>query len=364
MSVVLSILSYAYFSLLLIVIWGIILLRRRKHRNDLTISVIIPCWNEEENLPGLFKALQNLDYPRENYEVILVNDCSTDNTGSILKAECELIANWQYLEIKEKPENLKGKKFALTKAIELSSKEIILVTDADCQPKPNWLTSMAGCFNKDTGVVLGHSPIIELKDNLKYKFFAFENLVAASFMAAGTPFRYPASSCARNLAYRKKVFKDIDGYNSSKGVPSGDDIFLTQDVTKKTNWKFGYNIDEESYVPTIPVDFGKKYFKQQMRRNGKIPYWLPLFKALGLVIISYHLLLLIMLITNTEEAVYSLMVKLILEFIGFSLIAVKLKKHYLIRLYPFFYLVYLGYISFFSIIGSLRSKFAINNYAK
>ncbi len=120
------------------------------------ISVIIAARNEAENLEKLLNSIFNQNY--SDFEVIIVNDRSGDNSVDILKEfEENFKANsenkfnqnnskktFRFISIKEKPQNWNGKKYALQTGIKVAKNEIILLTDADCQPKDRfWIEKMA-----------------------------------------------------------------------------------------------------------------------------------------------------------------------------------------------------------------------------
>ena len=94
------------------------------------ISVVIAAKNEEKNLPALIEALSKQNYNKDNYEVIIVDDSSTDNTFNI--ANELTLSNKNFTIIKAETKNLPGKKGALAKGIEKANYDFILITDADC----------------------------------------------------------------------------------------------------------------------------------------------------------------------------------------------------------------------------------------
>ncbi len=122
-----------------------------------SVTVIICAKNEAENLQKNLPFILNQNYP--NFEVIIVDDNSSDNTNEIIKAQ-QLITNNLFLITISKEEKIGlGKKYALQKGIEAAKNELILLTDADCQPiSKNWIAEMANCISDEKKIVLGISP--------------------------------------------------------------------------------------------------------------------------------------------------------------------------------------------------------------
>src|SRR6185437_7724002 len=122
------------------------------------VSVVVAAHNEAKNLARLLPVLLAQDYP--DFEIIIANDRSTDETRSVLAQYMTV----KVITIKETPEGVNSKKYALTKAIELASKKIILVTDADCLPlSRQWVRRMASNFTDGKELVLGYCPYEERK---------------------------------------------------------------------------------------------------------------------------------------------------------------------------------------------------------
>src|SRR5690606_25703466 len=125
--------------------------------NDRPVSIIICAHNEQENLKTYLPAILEQDY--SNFEVIVVNDCSGDDTKWVLKDFTEKYAHLKVGEIKEHIQLKHSKKFALTMGIRGAQHTYLLMTDADCQPSSRlWLKEMASSFLENKEIVLGYSP--------------------------------------------------------------------------------------------------------------------------------------------------------------------------------------------------------------
>ena len=137
------------------------LFRNRKGRNNALsmVSVIVAARNEEENIEDCLSALALQDYPDDMYEVVVVNDRSSDGTEQIARSFEDRYYNFSLLNVTGEPLYACPKKNALNLGIESSRGEIILLTDADCRPPCSWISDMVGHFEPEVGLVAGVSPL-------------------------------------------------------------------------------------------------------------------------------------------------------------------------------------------------------------
>jgi len=196
------------------------------------VSVIICAQNEAENLKNNLPAILEQNY--ENFQVIVVNDCSTDNSQDILSEMMTRYPNLYVTRIDKDEKFSHGKKLALTVGIKAAKNEWLLFTDADCKPADkNWIASMASNFTEKTDIVLGYGGSIKSKGLLN-RLIRFDNLFIAlqyfTFARAGIPYM----GVGRNLAYRKSLFFKARGFASHHHIISGDDdLFVNQNASKK-----------------------------------------------------------------------------------------------------------------------------------
>ena len=225
-----------------------------------SVSVIVAARNEEKHLPALIKALLSQEYP--DFEVIIVNDRSSDTSKSLLDEAANHSPKLRAIHIETLPEGWTGKKYALSQGISQARKEIILLTDADCLPKSTrWISQMAGDFSADTDIVLGVSPY-SVEQRFLGKFIQLETLWTAiqylSLALAGHPYM----GVGRNLAYRKALFEKT-GFGEDRVYEGGDDdIFVSQHATG-TNTRTC--IAPEAQTLSIPKESWRMYFKQKIR---------------------------------------------------------------------------------------------------
>ncbi len=227
------------------------------------VSIIIAARNEEDNLAYLIDDLINQEYPLGKFEIIIVNDRSSDSTQNILIEASENYSFIKNIKIDKKSKEMTPKKHAIDIGIKESRGEIILATDADCRVGSLWVASMTYSLINKNGIVIGYSEIEDEKGTFfeKYQKIDFLAIIAANAGAAG--WKHYWSGTGQNLAYYKKDYLEIGGFEPVKDKVSGDDMYLVQSISKL---KKGYiNIDPNSHVKTKAVKSIKDFINQRIR---------------------------------------------------------------------------------------------------
>ncbi len=252
------------------------------------VSIIISARNEEDNLFELLPFILEQDY--NEFEVIVVNHQSADNTIGILKAFEKKYPHLRIINLERSNHLAMGKKLPLTLGIKGAKYEHLLLTDADCKPSSKlWLQSMAGQFSDKKEIVLGYGPH-NTAPGLLNRFIRLDTSMIAlnylSFAKAGIPYM----GVGRNLAYTKELFLNNSGFKSHYSIPSGDDDLFIQEVAKNKNYSitlsplsFCYSDGKESWVDL---------FSQKSRHYGTASRY-SVFKKLLLGIYPLSLLLLL-----------------------------------------------------------------------
>lgn len=253
-------------------ITGIRRLGLTKSSNQPFVSVIVAARNEEQTIGRLLQCLLQQTYTQ--YEIIIINDRSTDETAQI-------IADFQVnnpaikrIDITSLPSDIPAKKNALRSGIALSKGEILCFTDADCFPPPKWIEELVQLFEPDVGLVAGYSPYeipphqISTSGFLKKLFFMFityEEFRAAIWSAGSIGWNLGWLCTGRNLAYRRKVYDELGGFEKIKMSISGDDDLFLQLVRRHTTWKIHYMKSQASFVPTVAPEIFRSFIEQRKR---------------------------------------------------------------------------------------------------
>ncbi len=212
-----------------------------QNSNTKGVSVIVCAWNEFDNLIELLPILASQQYA--DYEVIIVDDRSTDGSGDFLKNEVLNYPNFKLVTIAETPEHLASKKYALSLGIKVATKDIILLTDADCRPvSDHWISTMVQQMSFDKQFVLGFSPYAHEAGFLN-SFIRFETFFTAwqyfSYALLGMPYM----GVGRNLMYKRKLFFDKLGFRNHQKITGGDDDLFVNENANKKNIAICFNND-------------------------------------------------------------------------------------------------------------------------
>ncbi len=255
-----------YLALILICLAGVY---RGKH-SDLSdkksefVSVIIAVKNEARLLPRCLSALVHQSYPDEQYEILVIDDHSTDETWSILQAFAVLYPGVHPLKV-DRINYKSSKKSALETGILMASGSLLLLTDADSVPPFRWIQSMVNRFTPRTGLVAGFSPQT-IPDKPVWDNILFIDSLAAAFVSAATIGWGRGVTCAgRNLAYRKQAYKDVQGFSSTPDKLSGDDDFILRSIARHPVWQVTYTFQQKSCVPAQGPPTLKTFWNQKRR---------------------------------------------------------------------------------------------------
>ena len=220
------------------------------------VSVIIAVKNEAEHLSKVLQRVINQNYP--NYEVIIINDHSTDDTLAIAK---EFERSHDHLRVLDNDGN--GKKLAIKTGIHQAKNELLLFTDADCQPvSHHWIWEMTRCFDQNTSIVLGYSPH-KFKIRPENILQQYETLLTACLYITAARFFSPYMAVGRNLAYRRSLFMASDQFESHLNLLSGDDDLFIQQMGTRNNTKVC--LSPRSFVISEPTNGLQNLFKQKRR---------------------------------------------------------------------------------------------------
>lgn len=226
------------------------------------ISVIVCAKNEAENLRKFIPVILQQKY--FDFEVILINDASSDETWEVME-------NFQFLDPRVKLVNVQNneafwgkKKYALTLGIKKAKHPYLLFTDADCTPETDqWIANMASHFQADKSIILGYGGYFKEKLSFLNKLIRYETLLTAIQYFSYAKWGLPYMGVGRNLAYTSNQFYESNGFATHLHVRSGDDdLFVNQAATTK-NTAICFN--EKSFTRSLPNTSFKDWYSQKRR---------------------------------------------------------------------------------------------------
>ena len=261
-----------------------------------SVAIIIAARNEEENLPSLIEDLCKQNYPSNKLEIIIVNDRSTDKTSEIIRDANKKHNFIKNIDIINTSSKIAPKKNALNKGILKSSAEIIVSTDADCRVGKSWAMSMVNSTLKSNGISIGFSKVSASSLFEIYQLIDFLGIIISNAGASGWGHFW--SGTGQNLAYFRKDYDEINGFEPVRNEVSGDDMYLVQSISKiKTGF---ININPESYVKTKPKRTLKSFLNQRIRwasnssknfKNNKVFFSFLVSALLSNILIIYSFLI-------------------------------------------------------------------------
>lgn len=232
---------------------------RKEGEEQPPVSVIICARNEAENLKRNLPLFLNQTY--RSFEVIVVNDNSTDDTGRVLLEfqSKNTILRIVTLTRKTPP----GKKAALSRGIDAARFDLVLLSDADCRPASEyWIRDMQAALENGKEIALGYSPYEKRKGllNLFIRFEAFYTAIQyLSFAMAGLPYM----GVGRNLIYRKSLYRRVGGFLRHAHMASGDDDLFVSEAASRTNTNVA--LRPTAWVYSRPKSSWKGYYSQKKR---------------------------------------------------------------------------------------------------
>jgi glycosyltransferase involved in cell wall biosynthesis len=225
------------------------------------VSVVVCAWNEADNLRTLVPQLFAQQYPE--FEVVVVNDRSTDETFALLHQFSQQYPALRVVHVDRTPAHVAAKKYALTLGIKAARHEVLLLTDADCRPaSARWIERMADCLSTDKDLVLGISPYYK-EPGLLNALIQFETFYTAlqyiSLALAGRPYM----GVGRNLLYRRSFFLRHRGFERHYGILGGDDdLFVNRTATARNT---AVCLHPDSFVYSFAKTRWAHWFTQKRR---------------------------------------------------------------------------------------------------
>jgi len=307
----------------------------KKPTNIYPISVIICAKNEAENLEQFLPSIINQNY--FDFEIVLVNDNSTDETLKIMQLFEKKSNNIKVVNLSE---NNSNKKNAVTQGVKASRHEHLLFTDADCKPvSANWISEMSSHFNAQKQLILGYGAYRKINNSWLNKLIRFETVLTAIQYFSYAKINLAYMGVGRNLAYTKSLFTKTNGFESHKHIKSGDDDLFINQVANKNNVSCCYS--GSSFTVSEPHISLNKWIYQKRRHISTASVYKPIHQfLLGSFYISQFLFWILgfYLLFFTQFSSNILIIfsfRIVLQYLIYGYSSKKLKEGDLILYIPF-----------------------------
>lgn len=271
-------------------------------------SIIIPARNEENNIEKCILSIYKNKYPDHLFEVIVIDDHSTDTTAKKVIALQHYYANLKLIKLADalnhQPINSYKKK-AIEVGIANASFEWIITTDADCTPPADWLELYDSYIQKKDVVFIAAPVLFKNTGSWLSIFQCLDFLVLQGITAASVSAGYHSMCNGANIAYSKNAFFSVNGFKDVDKVASGDDMLLMGRIKKEFPDKIGYLFSPLAIVYTDIADSWKALLNQRIRWASKAPHYKDnkIFLVL-LIVYLFNVLLLILPFTALYDVVF------------------------------------------------------------
>lgn len=350
--------------------FGLFNLRERDYsfnkNNIIKVSVLIAARNEENNIEKLLESLHKQSFPKELFEIIVVDDHSTDNTKNNIN---NFINKNKELDIKLLDAENIGKKLAISQALHKAKNELIIVTDADCDLNSLWIESIVGFYQDKKCKMILAPVLLSPADSFFEKMQVLEHLSLIGSTAGSAAIGFPVMCNGANMAYERKAALEVEKYRKDFNIPSGDDMFLLEQFVKNYGHKnIKFLLSKSAIVKTKTCKTIKDFLRQRRRwvsKTKSYTSWKVIFTAL--IVLFFNLSIISMLVSALFiPALWSIyfLLTLLKFFIDYPLlknIAVFMNQKKLLKwtfplefIYPF-------YVVFTALSGTIFTKLKSEN---
>jgi poly-beta-1,6-N-acetyl-D-glucosamine synthase len=254
-----------------------------------SVSVVVAFRDEASNLQDLLEAMIHQTFPKDKFEVILVNDHSSDSSISIIEHYCKLYANFRLVNL---PEDKHGKKAAVALGVESSNHDLIALTDADCCPSEYWIECISSTAKKGVALILGPVVMLPVEGfGQKLQALEYSSLMASAVGSFGIG--HPIIASSANLAFRNDLLQfDVKSLNPE--VTSGDDMFLLHEAKRQKRGVIQFVNDNRAIVRTAAELTIAKALSQRKRWASKSIHYKDFDTIfVGFIVLIYNLLIVV-----------------------------------------------------------------------
>jgi len=232
-----------------------------------SVSILIAARNEEDKIFNTISDILAQDYPADLFELVVVDDHSSDRTSEIVLSFADRGVKLIVLN-ENKPLNSYKKK-AISEAIKFSDSELIVTTDADCRMDPDWLKTMIGFYESGDYKMISAQVIYFEEKSIFEELQTIEFLFLTGLGAAGIGNKMPSTCNGANLAYRREVFIELKGFQGIDDLASGDDELFLHKVASVYPDGIGFCKSKDAIVYTHAKGNLDEFIQQRKRWASK-----------------------------------------------------------------------------------------------
>lgn len=276
---------FFYISLFILLIYGLLIEYYRRSWNEMPdhafaeaantdqlpfVSVIVPARNEEEKIRNCIQTLLDQTYPNHLYEIIVVDDHSTDQTEMIIRSFMDSRVKLVKLSEYEGNDEIHSyKKKAIETGIGLAAGEWIMCTDADCKVPQSWISQMAFLYRQEKASFIAAPVKMSHPSGFLSIFQSLDFISLQGITGASVHKRIHSMCNGANLGYQKNLFDAVHGFEGIDHIASGDDMLLMHKIYKLQPEKVFFLKSRGAIVETEPMASWKAFLNQRIRWASK-----------------------------------------------------------------------------------------------
>lgn len=256
--------------------WRLAVKQNKETKEDfipVTVTVIVPARNEEDNIEACLNSLISQHYNKELYEVIVVDDASDDLTTTLV---AQRMKKWGALKLVRMENNaltIAHKKRAIEAGIAASTGKLIVCTDADCSHEPDWLNRLVHAYNGGAKKFIAAPVVYTTTPDLLSVFQTLDFMTLQGITAASVATGFHTMCNGANIAYEKAVFEEVNGFDGIDSLPTGDDMLLMYKIYKRYPEGITYVLDKAAIVSTCAANSWQAFFHQRIRWASKAAFY-------------------------------------------------------------------------------------------
>jgi glycosyltransferase involved in cell wall biosynthesis len=323
-------------------------------------SIVIPARNEAANIKACVDSILAQDYPKDAFEIIVIDDFSEDDTAFIVESLHQQHANVHLLKLANyfKPHELTAfKKKAIEKAVSHAKGDWIITTDADCKVPSRWLSLYNAYIIKEQPVFVA-APVMFIKTaGILNQFQILDFLALQGITAASVGAGKHSMSNGANLAFEKAAFIAVGGYQGVDHIASGDDMFLMHKMKETLVKPIGYLFHPDAIVLTDAMPTWRQFIMQRIRWSSKARYYddRSIFWVLLLVYLFNLSFLLMCLLGNFKSLIIALAFKTFFELFFLDPVAQFFHKKEELRYFPLYQPIHIVYNIVAGLFGQIKT---------
>lgn len=263
--------TYAIVFMVFIITWMKILRKPVINNTDVFISVVVAVRNEASNIGNLLNCMKTQSYAKSNFEIIIVDDHSEDDTVQLIN-NFKLDNRELNIIIKSLSET-SSKKSAISTGVLASRGELIVTTDADCSMSASWLETMGNFYDRERTEMIIAPVSLNAQDVFIEKFQQMDYMAMQVSGMASMRLGQPLLCSGANLAFNKKAFMEVSGYEGNEKVASGDDVFLMFKINNKYPSGIQILASPKVIVTSPAITSLKKFIQQRNRWGSKLKHY-------------------------------------------------------------------------------------------